>query len=173
MTGEPEEPPDAGRGLQIEGAKSLYLPMPYFGCVAVELGDRAREDRELLAMLLPMTRISRPTARRPDTVAASEGDEAQLRVVAVDAEVVHRIAVHRVELHFLAVEERGLGGHRARRHDVAVREDQSALGVDDEPRRLRGGVPLGVERARLVDLDGDDALGNSRQRAAPGGALAF
>ena len=78
-----------------------------------------------------------------------------------------------IELHFLAIEERGLGRHRARRHHVAVGEDEAALGIDHEAGGLRGGIPLRIERARLVDLDGDHALGDSRQGSAPRGAFSF
>jgi hypothetical protein len=83
------------------------------------------------------------------------------------------IAVHRVELHFLAVEERGFRRHRARGDHVTIREDEPAFGIDDEARRLRGGIPFRVEGARLVDLDGDHAFGHACERAAPRGAFTF
>ena len=53
------------------------------------------------------------------------------------------------------------------RHDVTIGEDQAALGVDHEAGRLRGGVPLGVEGARLVDLDRDHAPGDALERHGP------
>jgi hypothetical protein len=65
-------------------------------------------------------------------------DEAQLRrVVAVQAEVVHRIAVHRIQLHLFPVEESGLRGHRPGRDHMAVGEDEATLGIHDEPGGLR------------------------------------
>ena len=95
-------------------------------------------------------------------------DEAQLRgIVAIEAEVVDRIAIHRIERDFLAIEEHRLRRHRPGRHDVAIGEDQAALGVDDEAGRLARHVPLGVERARQVDLDRDDAARDPLERAGP------
>ena len=176
MTGEPGRTARRARGrLQVERIEVVVLADAVFGRIAIELGDGAGEDGELLAGVvaddadlaadLRAVRIQRQRARL---------DEAQLlRVVAIDAEVVDRIAIHRIELHFLAIEERGFRGHRARRDHVAIGEDEAPLGVDDEARGLRGGVPFGVERARLVDFDGDHALGDARQRAAPRGALTF
>src|SRR5437868_4211073 len=97
-------------------------------------------------------------------------DEAKfLRVVAVDAEVVHRIAVHGIELNFLAIEEGRLRGHGARGHDVAVGEDQAALGVDHEAGRLGARVPLRVEGAGRIDVDRDDAAGDALERVGPVG----
>jgi len=54
---------------------------------------------------------------------------------------------------------------------VTIGEDQSALGVDHEAGGLRRSIPLGIERARLVDLDGDHALRDAGERATPSGAL--
>ena len=53
------------------------------------------------------------------------------------------------------------------RHDVTIGEDQAALGVDDEAGRLARHVPFGVERARQVDLDRDDAGRDALERARP------
>ncbi len=89
------------------------------------------------------------------------------RVVTEETEVVHGIAVHGRELDFLLIEEYGLRAYRPRRHDVPVRQNEAALGVDDETRRLARLVALGVERARAVDLDGHDAGGDTLQRAIP------
>ena len=64
-------------------------------------------------------------------------------------------------------EERGFCDYGPRRDDMAIREDEAALGIDDEAGRLRRGVPLRVEGARLVDFDGDDALRDALERAGP------
>ncbi len=84
---------------------------------------------------------------------------------------MHGIAVDRIELHFLPVQEGRLGGDRAGGDHVPVREDQATLGVDHEPGRLRGRVPLGVEGARRIDVDGDDAARNALEGGGPVGIL--
>ena len=89
------------------------------------------------------------------------------RVVAIDAEVMDGIAIHRIQLHLLAIEEDRLRGHRPRRDDVPVRQDEPTLGIDDETRGLRRRVPLGVERTRAVDLNGDHPGGDSLQSLGP------
>jgi hypothetical protein len=161
--------------LEIEGVEVVVLADAVFGRIAIQLGDGAGEDGELLtgvvaddadlAADLRAVRKQRQGARL---------DEPQLlRVVAIDAEVVDGIAIHRIQLHFLAVEEGGLRGDRARRDDVAIGEDEPAFGVDDEAGGLRGRIPFGVERTRLVDFDGDHTLRDTRQRAAPGRAFTF
>jgi hypothetical protein len=95
-------------------------------------------------------------------------DETQfLRVVAIDAEVVNRVAVHRVELHFLAILEYGLRRHRTRRHHVPIRQYEAALRVDDESGRLRGGVPFGIESAGAVELNRHHARGDSLECLRP------
>jgi hypothetical protein len=100
-------------------------------------------------------------------------DEPQpARLVAINAEVVDRIPVDGIQLHLLAIEKSGLGGHGARRHDVAIREDESALGIHDEPGSLRRGIPLGIEGARRVDLDRNDTFCDAFERRGPIGALA-
>ena len=50
---------------------------------------------------------------------------------------------------------------------MAVGEDQAALRVDHEAGGLRGGVPFGVERARRIDFDGDDAVRDALERDRP------
>ena len=62
----------------------------------------------------------------------------------VEPEVVHRIAIHGIELHFLAIEEGGLGRDRAWRDHMAIGEDQSALRIDHEAGGLSTGVAFGV-----------------------------
>ena len=117
--------------------------------------------------LLPRP-ISRRSARNPDTAAESAADEAQLLRASVDAEVVmgSRYAGKR---HFLAVEERA-SNSRGRHHVAMVRMRPRSA----RPRtRARRRIPLCVEGAGLVDLDGDHTLGPRRQRSRPRGALAF
>ena len=172
MTGEPEEPPGGARGrLQIEGVEVVVLADAVVGRVAVEPRERAGEDRQLLAGIVADDADLAADLRAFRIQRQRLGlDEVQLRrVVAIEAEVVHRIAIHRVELHFLAIEERGLGGHRARGHDVAVGEDQAALGIDHEAGGLRGGVPLRIEGARRIDVDRHDAAGDALERHGPVG----
>ncbi len=82
----------------------------------------------------------------------------RLGIERVDAEVVHRIPVHRAQLDLLVVEEDRLGHHRARVHHVAVGQDQAPLGVDDEPGALAHARVFGVEVAGGGDPDGDDPL---------------
>ena len=85
----------------------------------------------------------------------------------VNAEIVDGIAVHGEELHFLPVLERGLRRDRPGRHHVTIGQDEPALRVDDESRRLRGGIPLGVECPRTVNLDRDHAGGYPLQSLSP------
>jgi hypothetical protein len=88
-------------------------------------------------------------------------DEAQLRrIVAIEAEVVHRIAIDRVQRDFLAIEETPPAPSPSGRHDVTIREDQAALGVDDEAGRLARHIPFGVERARWSTWIVNNAGGN-------------
>ena len=82
---------------------------------------------------------------------------------------MHRIAIHRIERHFLAIEKHRLRRDRTGCHDVTIGEDQAALGIDDEAGRLARHVPLGVEGARLIHLDGDDAAGHALERSCPAG----
>ena len=155
--------------LQVEGVEVVVLGDPVLGRVAIQARERAGEDRQLLAGVVADHADLAPDLRPFRVQRQRLGlDEAQLlRVVTVDAEVVHRVAVHRVQLHFLAVEEGRLRGHRPRGHDVTVGEDQAALGVHHEAGRLRGGVPLGVEGARQVDVDRDHARGDVLERHGP------
>ena len=87
---------------------------------------------------LPTTRISTPIwAPSGNSGSSRRLDEAQLRrVVAIEAEVVHRIAVHRLELDLLAVQEGREGLDRPGRHHVAVRQDDARA-----PRRRRNRWP--------------------------------
>ena len=87
----------AGRGLVIEGIEIVVLAVAVFRRLAIQARQRAGENRQLLAGIVAdhadfaadhrARRIQRQFRRL---------DEAQLRrVVAIDAEIVHRIAVHR------------------------------------------------------------------------------
>ena len=78
-----------------------------------------------------------------------------------------RIAVHRIELHFLAIQEGRLGGDGPRRHDVAIGQNETMLGIDDESSRLRRRVPLRVECARRIHVDGDDTARDALERHRP------
>ncbi len=81
-------------------------------------------------------------------------DEVELaRIVTIETEVMHRITIDGVELHLLAVEERGLRGNRSGGDDVTVGQDQAPLGVDHESGRLRRGIPLRVEGPGCIDID--------------------
>ena len=91
-----------------------------------------------------------------------------LRVVPEEAEVVDRVAIDRDEVDFLLIEEHGLRAHGSRRHDVPVREDQPALARRRRSPSPGSTVALGVERARAIDLDGDDAGRDALERAVPG-----
>ena len=44
---------------------------------------------------------------------------------------------------------------------MAIGQNEPALGVDDEPGRLRRGVPLRIERPHAVDLNRDHAGGDA------------
>ena len=160
-------------GLQVKGVEVVVFRDPVLGGVAIEPRQCSREDRQLLtgvvaddADLAPDLRALRVERQGPRL------DKTQLaRIVAVQAEVMHRIAVHGVELHFLAVEEGRLGGHGPGRDDMAVGQDEAALGVDHEPRSLRGRVPLRIERPRRIDIDRYDAAGDTLKRDGPVGVL--
>ena len=80
---------------------------------------------------------------------------------------MHRIAVHGVELDFLAVHENGTSRYRTARDDMAIGEDEPELGIDYEARGLRGRAVLGVKRPVEIDLNRHDALGNRVERSRP------
>ncbi len=164
----------AGGGLVVEGIEIVVLAVAVFGSLTIQARQGAGKNRQLLAGVIAdhadfaaddrARRIQRQFGRL---------DEFEFRgIVAVDAEVMDGIAVHRIQLHLLAIEEDRLRGHGSRRHDMPIRQDESALGVDDEARGLRRRVPLGVEGARAVDLNGDDAAGDSLQGLCPAGGRA-
>ena len=137
--------------------------------MAVEPCDRAREDRQLLAGVVADDADVAADLRglRHELELGRLHELQLLRVVAEEAEVVDRIAIDRREVDFLLIEEHGLRAHGPRRHDVAIREDDAVLRVDDEPRGLRRRVALRVERARAVDLDRHDAGRDSLERPVP------
>ena len=149
----------ARRRLVVERVEVVVLADAVVRRFAIEPRERAREDRQLLAGVVADD-ADLATDLRALRMELELGrlDEAQLRgVVAIEAEVVHRVAIHGIQRHFLAIQEHRLRRHRPGRHDVAVGENQAALRVDDEAGRLTRHIPFGVERARQVDLDGDDA----------------
>src|SRR5207244_2290805 len=160
-----------GRSLQVKGVEVVVFGDPVRGRVAVEPRQRSGQNRQLLAGVVADDADLAPDLRPFGIELQRLGlDEAKfLRVVAVDAEVVYRIAVHGIELNFLAIEEGRLRGHGTRGHDVAVGEDQAALGVDHEAGRLGARVPLRVEGAGRIDVDRDDAAGDALERVGPVG----
>jgi hypothetical protein len=50
---------------------------------------------------------------------------------------------------------------------MAVGQYQSAVGIDHETGGLRRHIALGIERARLIDLDRHHAAGNALERGSP------
>ncbi len=159
----------AGGGLHVERVEVVVLADAVFGGFAVEPRQRARQDRELLAGVVADdadlgadARAFRVQRQRHRPHVTQLG-----RVVAIDAEVVHRVAIDGVQLDFLAVLEHRRRYHRSGRDDVPVGQDQAALGVDHETRRLARLVPLGVEGAGLVDLDRDDRRRDALERTVP------
>jgi len=163
----------AGGRLQIEGVEIVVLAAAVLGCLAVEPGDGAGQDRELLAGVVAHD-ADLPAGARAGRRKLELGrlDEAQrVRVVAEEAEVVDGIPVDRRERHLFVIQEHGLGHHRPRRHHVTVGQDQAPLRVHHESGGLGRGVPVGIERAGGVDPDGDDAGGDTLQRVGPRLAL--
>ncbi len=163
----------AGGGLHVERIEVVVLADAVFGGRAVEPRQRAGQDRQLLAGVIADdadlgadARAFRIQRQRHGLHVAQPG-----RVVAIDAEIVHRVAIDGVQFDFLAVLEHRGRHHRSGRHDVPVGQDQAAHGVDHEARRLARLVPLRVEGAGLVDFDGDDRRRDALDRAVPGGAF--
>ncbi len=174
MTGEPDEPPDVPGGrLHVERVEVVVLADAVRGGFAVEARERPCQDGQLLAGVVADdadlgadARAFRIQRQRHRLHVAQPG-----RVVTIDAEVVHRVAIDGVQLDFLPVLEHRGRHHRSGRDDVPVGQDQAALGVDHETRRLARLVPLGVEGAGLVDLDRDDRRRDALERTVPRRAL--
>ena len=160
-------------GLVIERVEVVVAADAVFRRLAIEPRERSGEDRELLARVVADDADLDADLRafRIQRQLGGLDEPELLRVVAIEAEVVHGIAIHRLELDFLAIEECRDGLHRARRDDVPVRQDQAALGVDHEAGRLRRRVPLRVEGARCVDLDRDHAGRDPLERPGPARGL--
>src|SRR6266404_8103524 len=161
----------AGSGRVVEGIEIVVLAVSVFGSLTVQSRQGARKNRQLLARIVAdHTNFAADDRARRIQRQFGRLDEFEFRrIVAVDAEVVDGIAVHRIQPHLLAIEEDRLRGHGSGRHDMPIRQDESALGVDDEARSLRRRVPFGVEGTRAVDLDGDHPAGDSLQGLRPGG----
>ena len=160
-------------GLDVERVEVVVLAATVGRRLAVETRDGAGQNGDLFAGIV---------ADHPDLASRLRAlgrqrqclrpDVAQLRrVVAEKAEVMHRVAVHRRQLHFLVVQEHRFRHHRARGHYVPVGQDQATLRIHDEARRLARHVPVGVEGARPVDADGHDAGRDALERGAPVGRL--
>src|SRR5205814_10680566 len=128
-----------GGRLQVEGVEVVVFCDPVRGRVAVESREGSGENRQLLAGIVADDADLAPDLRALRIQRQGRGfDEAQfLRIVAVNAEVMHRVAVHRKQLHFLATQEGGLRDNRTRGYDVAVGEDQAEFSVHHEAGRLR------------------------------------
>jgi hypothetical protein len=100
--------------LDVEGIEVVVLAPSVERRLAVQTSQRAREDGNLLARIVADhadlaagLRAFRPQWQR------LRADMAEFRrVVAIKAEIVHRVAVHGLELDFLVVEEDRLGHHR-------------------------------------------------------------
>ena len=118
----------AGRArgcLIIERVEVVVLAVAVLRSFPVQARQRAGENGQLLARIV---------AHHAD-LASDDGpggiqrqlrrlDEAQLGgVVAIDAEIVHRVAVDRIELDLLAILEYRLCGDRTGRDHVSIRED--------------------------------------------------
>src|SRR6185295_4381603 len=85
----------SGSRLQVEGVEIVVLADAVFGRVAVELGERAGEDGQLLARVVAdYADLAADLRAVREQRQRTRLDETQLlRVVAVDAEVVDRIAI--------------------------------------------------------------------------------
>ncbi len=162
-------PRRARRRLQVEGVEVVVVAAAVVRRLAVEPRDRAGENRQLLARVVADdANVAPDLGRLGNERQLDRANEPQIRrVVAEEAEVVHRVAVHGHEVDLLLVQEDGLGANGPRRHDVAIRQDQPALGVYDEARRLARLIPFRVECARRVDADRHDARRDPVERAVP------
>ena len=163
----------ARRRLQVEGIEVVVVAAPVVGRLAVQPGNRPGEDGKLLAGIVAHDPDLPPDLRRIGHQRQFRGlDEPQRRgIEAEEPEVVHRVAVHGHQVHFLLVEEDRLGHHRPRRHHMPIRQDQPVFGIHNEPGRLTRLVTLGVERPRAVHMDRNDRSGNLFQRGVPGPLL--
>ncbi len=75
------------------------------------------------------------------------------RVVAIEAEIVHRVPVDGCQLHLFVILENRLSNDRARRYDVTIRQYDAAFRIDNESGCLRRRVPLGIKRPRRIDTN--------------------
>ncbi len=159
----------AGGRLHVERVEVVVLADAVLGGFAVEPRQRARQDGQLLAGVVADDADLGADARTFRVQRqCNRLHVAQLGwVVAIDAEVVHRVAIDGVQFDFLAVLEHRGRHHRSGCHDVAVGQDQATHRVDHEARRLARLVPLGVEGAGLVDLDGHDRRRDALERPVP------
>src|SRR5690606_6044722 len=142
---------------------------------AIEARQRAGENRQLLAgIVADHANLASDLSAFRIELELGRLDEAQLRrIVAIEAEVMDRVAVHGIELDLFPIQEYRLRGHGPRRDDVPIRQDQAALRVDDESGRLARHVPFGVERARQIHLNRDDTACDPLNRARPPRILDF
>ena len=106
----------ARRRLVVERVEVVVLADAVVRRFAIQARQRAGEDRQLLAGVVADDADLAADLRALRIELQLGGlDEAQLgRIVAIEAEVVHRIAIHRIQRHFLAIQEHRLRGDRAR-----------------------------------------------------------
>ncbi len=149
----------AGSGLQIKGIEVVVLAAAIIRRLPVKACNGTGEDRQLLAGI-----VADDTNLLADVGVIGVQrqffrlDVSQVGgIVAEEAEVVHRVAVDRRQLHFLVIAKHGLGNNGTRGDDVAIGQDQTAPRVDDKAGGLARTVPLGVERASAVDSNRDNA----------------
>jgi hypothetical protein len=159
-----------GGGLQVEGVEVVVAVPPVDGSVAIEAGQRAGEDRELLSRVVAhdphLGAYSRAFRRQRELDARHEAQVS--RVVAEEAEVVDGIPVEGLELHLLVILKDGLGHRRAGLHDVAIGQDDPPLRVDHEARGGGGGRALRIEGAGRSCADHHDGRDDAVERLLPG-----
>src|SRR5210317_613562 len=114
----------------------------------IKPGELAGQDRQLLAGIVaddPDLATEFGTRRVQGEI--SRLDEPQFRgIVSVDAKVVDRVPVDRINGYLFVIDENRLGHDRTGRHDVAIGQDQSTARIDYESGGLGRLVPVGIER---------------------------
>ena len=156
-------------GLQIKGVEVVVAAAAVVWRLPVEPCDRPCQDGQLFARVVAdHADVAADLGRVGNELKLSGLHELQVaRRISEQAEVVNRIAVHGDEIDLLLIEKYRLRPNRSRSHDVTVRKNQSALGVNHKARGLAGLVALRVECARAVDADGHDGARNTLERAIP------
>ena len=163
----------AGSGLYVEGVEVVVAAEAVVGGGAVQPRDGSGKNREPFARVVAHDPDFAPELRRfGGQLQALGPDVAEPgRVVAEEAEIVHRIGVQALEFDLLLVGEQRLALHRAGRYDVPVGQDDPALRVHDEAGPVEQRVGLGVEGPCLVDPQRNDRGADFLQRLPPGGLV--